>query len=89
VRRQHSTRPMRASATSTSRGYEEPTVWVALSTSTAWSPELGGRVLGTYKTISGEELADIVNHANATGDGRAPPNTWLQGVRDQAVGGWD
>jgi hypothetical protein len=38
--------PMRhlpPSATSTSPGYEEPTVWVASSTSTGWSPELGGR----------------------------------------------
>jgi len=24
-------------------GYEEPIVWVASSTSTGWSPELGGR----------------------------------------------
>ena len=38
--------PMRhlsSSATLTPRGYEEPIVWVASSTNTGWSPELGGR----------------------------------------------
>ncbi|MDA8358903.1 MAG: integrase core domain-containing protein [Actinomycetota bacterium] len=36
-------RPLPPSATPTPPGYEEPMVWVASSTSTGWSPELGGR----------------------------------------------
>jgi hypothetical protein len=43
VRRPRSMRPRRRSTTSTSPEYGEPIVWAASSTSTAWSPELGGR----------------------------------------------
>jgi hypothetical protein len=36
-------RPLPPSATLTPPDYEEPIIWVASSTSTGWSPELGGR----------------------------------------------
>ena len=42
MRRLRSTRLRRRSRTSTPPVYEEPTVWAASSTSTGWSPELGG-----------------------------------------------
>lgn len=47
VRRPRSTQLRRSRAMSPSPDYGEPMVWVASSTSTRWSPELGGWVLGT------------------------------------------
>jgi hypothetical protein len=46
------TRSFPTLATSTSQGYEEPIVWAGSSTSTGWSPELDGWVLGTHRSDS-------------------------------------
>jgi putative transposase len=50
-------RPLPPSATLTPPGYEEPTVWAVSSTSTEWSPELGGR--GSRHPQARSQLASV------------------------------
>jgi hypothetical protein len=52
----------RSTAKSITPHFEEPSGWAESSTSTAWSPEVGGRVLGTHRSaivdarVAGEAL---------------------------------
>ena len=89
VRRPRPARLPLWSGLSTPPGYEESTAWAASSRSTGWSPELGGRALGTHmfeeiteKAIrrgthrSIKELADSVTLWVGTWNENLCPYVW-------------
>ena len=86
VRRPHSMRLRRRSSTSASPSYEEPTASAASSTSTGWSPELGGwdsrhpHVERAVVVGVAARVEAVGERLGAAGMGEAHPEHPTQGV---------